>query len=170
MRLFFAAFPGDTERAALTAWQDILHKIHGGRRTRPDTLHLTLVFLGNVPPDRWPQLKHAAQEVRCNSFGLTLDTAVYWPHNHIVYAAPSAVPDPLRNLVDALEQRLGKESFGFDRRPYAPHMTLLRHAQSATSPAPVMPDIHWTVSSFALVQSRAGQGGGYQILEKYPLQ
>ena len=139
VRVFFALWPGKVERAALSAWRLPLHKQCNGRKMRPETLHATLVFLGNVPEHRLEALQLAAGEVSGKTFELRLDTARYWGHNHIVYAAPGQTPELLLQLVSELEHRLHLHSFRFDRRSYKPHVTLLRNAKWKDESLPAMP-------------------------------
>ncbi len=169
-RVFFALWPDDAERAALAAWQAPLHKLCGGRSMRAATLHTTLVFLGNVVLHRLEALQLAAQEVEGEPFNLAFDVARYWGHNHIVFAAPRAVPPQLMQLERALEQGLGKHHFRFDKRPYQPHVTLLRHAQWSDTPLPDMQRATWRVRNFALVQSVSDEAGvNYRVLARFPL-
>jgi len=170
VRVFFALWPDDAERAALAAWQPALHKLCGGRSMRAATLHATLVFLGDVVLHRLEALQLAAQEVEGASFDLAFDVAHYWGHNHIVFAAPHSVPPQLAPLVQALEQRLGKHRFHFDQRPYKPHITLLRHAQWSDAPLPEMHRVVWRIRDFALVQSVPDEeGANYQVLARFHL-
>ncbi len=159
LRLFFALWPSEAERQALSDWQPVLRRLCGGRTMRVDGLHATLVFLGNVAEHRLEALKLAAQETTFHGFALTLDTARYWGHNHIVYAAPEAVPQPLADLVASLEQGLRRHHFHFDERAYKPHVTLLRHAKWNDEPLPSMPAVRWQVTRFALVQSLSDDSG-----------
>lgn len=170
VRVFFALWPHAGERAVLASWQPPLRKLCGGRAMRPDTLHATLVFLGDLAAHRLEALKLAAQEVGGEAFELCFDRARYWGHNHIVYAAPSVVPAPLSQLVLDLEQRLQAHRFRFDRRDYKPHATLLRHAQWSDEPLPEMPEVAWRVRDFVLVQSlRDDRGARYEVLARFPL-
>lgn len=169
-RVFFALWPDDTERAALAAWQPALRKLCGGRSMRAETLHATLVFLGDVVLHRLEALQLAAQEVEGESCDLVFDAARYWGHNHIVYAAPHTAPPQLAQLVQALEQRLGSHHFHFDKRPYKPHITLLRHAHWDDAPLPEMPGVMWRIRDFALVQSAPDEeGANYRVLARFHL-
>lgn len=137
---------------------------------RADTLHATLVFLGDVVQHRLEALQLAAQEVQGEPFDLVFDAARYWGHNHIVYAAPHEVPPQLVQLVHGLEQHLLKHRFHFDKRTYKPHVTLLRHAQWSDEPLPEMGKVVWRVKSFALVQSASDeQGANYRVLARFSL-
>lgn len=170
VRAFFALWPTARERAALAAWQPPLRRLCGGRAMRADTLHSTLVFLGDMAAHRLEALKLAAQEVEGEGFVLSLDSARYWGHNHIAYAAPSLVPEPLSLLVENLERRLGAHRFRFDRRAYKPHVTLLRNASWTDAPLPELPPAEWRAQDFVLVQSlRDEQGARYEVLARFPL-
>lgn len=169
-RVFFALWPSDAERVALAAWQPALHKLCGGRIIRANTLHNTLVFLGNVETDRLEALRLAAREVGGKAFQLPFVAARYWGHNRIVYAAPGSVPPPLARLVRDLEQRLSAHRFAFDQRPYQPHVTLLRNAKWSDAPLPGTGEARWQVKDFALVQSAPDEGGAnYRVLARFPL-
>jgi len=170
VRVFFALWPNDAERSALAAWQPALQQLCGGRATPADKLHNTLVFLGELQPERLEALQLAAQEVRGVCFDLVFDIARYWGHNHIVYAAPAIVPKVLALLVSELEQRLRQHHFRFDQRAYKPHVTLLRHAHWMDSPLPLMRKVVWEMREFALVQSLSeGAGVRYEVLARFRL-
>ena len=170
VRVFFALWPGKAQREALAAWQVALKKMCGGRMMRTETLHLTLVFLGDVAPHRLEALQLAAREISCAPFTLRLDRARYWGHNHIAYAAPTEAPELLRQLVSELERKLHRHRFSFDRRRYQPHVTLLRHARWSDEPLPAMPAISWRVRQFVLVQSLSDENGArYQVLARFLL-
>ncbi len=167
-RVFFALWPNKAERIALAAWQSALHQLCGGRAMRADTLHATLIFLGDVAQHRMEALQLAAQEVEGESFDLALDNVHYWGHNHIAYAAPRAVPPQLAQLVHDLEQRLSKHRFRFDKREYKPHVTLLRHAQWSDKLLPEMDKVVWRMRSFALVQSAPDEeGANYRVRQDF---
>lgn len=169
-RVFFALWPDEDGRAAMADWQPSLQQLCGGRLTPAEKLHNTLVFLGDVEFGRLEALQLAAQEVSGAAFQLNFDTARYWGHNHLVYAAPATVPKKLTQLVSDLEQRLRHHRFKFDKRSYKPHITLLRHAQWRDSPLPAMPRVLWKMQDFSLVHSISdGKGTRYEILARFPL-
>lgn len=138
---------------------------------KPDTLHTTLVFLGNVPEHRLEALRLAAQEVSGRGFGLDLTAAHYWSHNHIVYAVPQTVPVQLADLVIDLEHSLRRHRFHFEVRPYKPHVTLLRNGQWNDANLPAMSTVCWRIEDFVLVHSLSDeQGARYEVLARFPLQ
>ena len=163
VRIFFALWPESVARRGLHAWQQRLEGM--GRTMRPDTLHVTLAFLGDVEVARLEALKLAAREVTARHFELILDKALYWEHNRIIYAAPGAVPAELLQLVSGLECGLAMHGFDFERREYKPHVTLLRNARCGDL-LPEMPTVRWHVNDFAMVQ---GGGTDYRVLVRFPL-
>jgi 2'-5' RNA ligase len=170
IKVFFALWPSASERSRLAAWQAPLVSHCGGRATRVETFHCTLVFLGDIAQSRLESLQLAAQEVHGQGFELRLSVARYWGHNHIVYAAPAEAPNLLGRLVTALEQSLSKHGFKFDQRGYRPHVTLIRKAQWQDIPLPDMRQVGWHIDDFALVQSRSRHGvADYRVLARFPL-
>ena len=169
-RVFFALWPEATERGQLAAWQAPLKHLCGGRAMRGETLHNTLVFVGDVELHGLEVLQRAAREVSGGGFELCFDEACYWGHNHIVYAAPRHVPEQLAQLVNALEQCLAVHRFNFDQRDYQPHVTLLRNAHWSDKPLPAVQPVCWKITDFVLVQS-VHQGGlaDYRVLARFPL-
>jgi 2'-5' RNA ligase len=133
---------------------------------RRDSLHLTLVFLGDTPLEKIPQLTAIAESQPWNAFDLEFGTIDYWKHNRIVWAAPHAVPQPLQDLVAALESALSGADFAFDRRPYVPHVTLIRDAGSPAAPPTLTFD--WPVRDFTLVEAvRDERGAAYRVLARW---
>lgn len=169
-RVFFALWPNAAECVQLAAWQAPLKRLYGGRSMRGETLHNTLVFVGDVETYGLEVLQLAAQEVGGEGFELCFDEARYWGHNHIVYAAPRHVPQQLLHLADALVKRLDAHRFQLDRREYKPHVTLLRNAHWSDTPLPAMRPVCWRVGDFALVQSVQQSGmTDYRVLARFPL-
>jgi 2'-5' RNA ligase len=170
LRLFFALWPDEAVRAALAAWQLPLRELCGGDVMRADTLHSTLVFLGEIAAHRQEALLLAAQEVEGRAFEIEFDVARYWGHNHILYAAPQHAPAALVELQGELVRCLRKHRFAFDPREFKPHVTLLRHSKWTDAPLPEMPAVRWPVREFALVQSQGDERGArYEVLARFSL-
>ncbi len=174
-RVFFALWPDPAVARALLARARDWHHRLGGRLTRLDTVHLTLVFVGDVEAGLIPRLIDTARSVSASSFDLELDRMGLWRHNRIVHAAPGRVPPALESLVAGLEQALTEAGVGFDRRPYRPHVTLVRKAglpdgTPAMAPEACRPSLHWPVAAYRLVRSHLSQAGArYETLAEFPL-
>jgi len=170
IKVFFALWPSAEERILLTEWQKPLQTLCGGRAMRSETLHNTLVFIGNIAQSRLEPLQLAAQEVSGNGFELIFDVARYWGHNHIVYAAPASLPQQLTQLVLALGANIIGHGFNPDIRDYLPHVTLIRNANWTGMPLPEMQPVRWQAKDFTLVQSVQREGhSGYRVLVRFPL-
>lgn len=166
MRLFFALWPDDGVRARLARWSRELRAVCGGRPTRPGNLHVTLAFLGSVDDKRIVEVERAAGEVAARASTLVLDQPGYWEHNRIVWAGASAVPPVLEEWVLELRNALARSRIGFDSKPFAAHVTLLRKAREPRT-MPGLEPIRWEVDGFALLRSQLQPGGGYEILNSW---
>lgn len=169
VRLFFALWPSQDASAELANAIEKLHVQCGGRKTRPETLHLTLVFLGAVASDHVSKLLELAGEVQTQAFDISLERFGWWSHNRIVWAAPKKAPPELLMLVDALQEKLRNAGFLFEEKSFVPHVTLLRKGNCDNY---TFPDarIEWRAKDFVLVKSVQGEGGAaYEVLGRWPL-
>jgi 2'-5' RNA ligase len=168
LRLFFALWPDADTRRSLDLTGKWLHRYWDGRRTRPETLHLTLVFLGAVAASRLDELRELAAAVAAERFTLHLDQAGCWGHNRVGWLGAGETPPALAALVADLENRLQAGVFRFDRRAFVPHITLLRKARCAESPG--CRPLDWRVDRFVLVESQSTETGvQYRIVGEWPL-
>jgi RNA 2',3'-cyclic 3'-phosphodiesterase len=167
VRVFFALWPDATVRALLMREAVALHRALGGKLTRDESVHMTLLFLGDVDESRLPALHEAAGRVAVTPFGMKMETAQCWRHNKVAWVGPHAVPHALGQLVRDLEAAMADAGFSFDRRPFAAHVTLLRKARCR----PVEldpPDIEWPVDEFVLVRSQLGGAGSqYSVIGRW---
>jgi 2'-5' RNA ligase len=167
-RVFFALWPDEALRDALHQTSDLLHAAHGGRRMNPATVHLTLLFVGSLERARLPELQ-AAVAIPLPKFEVVFDQADCWRHNRIAFLAASQPPAALFDLVRALESQVGQAGIGFDRRPYKPHITLVRNADCKKD-IPTLKPIVWAARDFVLMESNSNaNGASYQELARWPL-
>jgi 2'-5' RNA ligase len=169
LRLFFALWPPENAALALHAWASAAQGACGGRVTRAESIHLTLAFLGEVPPRRMPAALAAAHRVRGGSHTVSLDEAGYWQRNRIVWAGAREAPGALARLAEALGAELRAEGFALERRPFAAHVTLIRKARDAGA-LPELRPVEWPVGEFVLVRSLLSSAGSrYEPLERFAL-
>jgi len=175
-RVFFALWPDEDVRDALMKGTAALQARHGGRPTRPDSVHLTLVFVGQVDARLLPELKAMAETLRVERFVTDFDVAECWRHNHIGCLGANKVPVNLLTLVKELETGLKAMGISFDRRPYKPHVTLLRKADCREEAVclakknPALQQIRWPARDFVLVKSSLRpEGARYEELGRWPL-
>ncbi len=170
MRLFFALWPGDEAVATLSAAAEEAARRWGGRPMRPQTLHLTLAFLGEIEPDRLNQAEEAAEGIDARAFDFSLDRLGYWPHNHIFWAGCTRRETRLQHLAQELADRLRTRGFVLERRAFSPHVTLVRKMGVAPQPLPDLVACRWHCGEFTLVRSIFSDAGVvYQKLARWKL-
>jgi 2'-5' RNA ligase len=168
-RLFFAAWPAREVQQALGEIAQRARRECGGRAVPSHNIHLTLVFLGDLPRSRITALEALASTVRSHRFDLTVNRLEYWRHNRILWAGVRTCPQALQALVARVQDALAGTEIRFDRRPYIPHVTLLRDARRAPADD-ACPEVAWPVDDFALMESAPRERGrAYQVLRSWPL-
>lgn len=174
VRVFFAIWPDNTaqEQMAGLAKQLRLESLCGGRKTKADNIHLTLIFVGDVDAIELETLREAANKVGdtgIRAFDFVIDAIRYWKHNQIVYATTDRVPRELIDLVIALQDALSAAGFSLEQRPYIPHITLMKRASCRTLPELPGPVV-WRVREWMLVKSEQTSGGSvYTPLHRWSL-
>jgi 2'-5' RNA ligase len=180
-RVFLALWPNDDVRGQLAAEGVRLHKALSGKLTRSESIHLTLVFIGDLPRNQLPELLSAMKGVSGTAFEVVFDQVDCWRHNRIAFLTATQPTQGLMDLVSKLEAELDRMGLEFDHRPYKPHITLIRKAMCekrnpAPGRVPVSPEwgdfapIKWSADNFVLVESaRSSEGSAYRILGRFPL-
>lgn len=106
-------------------------EIRGVRAVRPDGVHLTLRFLGDIERDAVPKVIAAirASASRSRRFDLTLTDVGAFPNPRsarVLWAGVSGDTEELGELHDRVEDELSAQGFRRDRRRFNPHVTLAR--------------------------------------------
>ena len=125
MRLFVAVpLPGDV--------QDALGRLQGGvpgaRWTKPDNMHLTLRFLGEVSEADAAHLDDALGAIHEPGFAVTISGVGVFESRHgprVLWAGVAANPD-LMHLQDKVERCAQMLGFPPEKRKFAAHITLAR--------------------------------------------
>ena len=191
LRLFVSVELSDAWRSAAEQIAEGLQVTLGRdyRWVRPELYHVTLVFLGDQPPDRLDMIgdamRTAAEEIP--PFELELGSlsglGVDVPRALIL-----AVADPsggLHALRRRLDHELAERRIPYDRKSLKPHLTLGRAREqrgrgrgdrggrggAASIPTLPRPDVGpLRVTEFALVKSDLLPGGPrYEAVERVPL-
>jgi 2'-5' RNA ligase len=172
-RVFFALWPDALTAAALGRAAQEAARACGGRPTRPQTIHLTLAFIGNVPVDRVMALQQLAALVEAPCFDLQLDHIGFWRHNRIVWAGAGGVPQALTLLASRLNGLLREADFRVEDRSFAAHVSLLRKAdcRGGAERQIAFAPLRWPVTEFVLVESvLRPEGASYRPLARFGLQ
>ncbi len=167
--MFFAVEPSPALVRRLQAHAARWNWDAQARRSPPHKLHLTLVFVAAADPEQVQALLRLGARVAATHRGcrLVLDRASVWPQGGIAHLAPSAVPDALRALQQALHAGARAAGAHPDQRTWRPHLTLARRAQPGQAPREVAP-LDWQVRSFSLQRSLPG-AARYQTLGRWVL-
>jgi len=171
-RVFFALWPPEEIAGRLATVAADYSRAAGGRPTRCETIHLTLAFLGDIAVERLPELQRVAGEVHGVSFELMLDRFGIWQHNRLFWVGCTAPPTALGELAGALKQRLHDGGFAVAdaKRPFAPHVTLVRKLVRLDGALPAAEALSWRCREFVLVRSRlSGKGSDYEVLGRFSL-
>ena len=168
-RLFFALWPDAPVAAALYRVAAESREACGGRPMRPETLHLTLAYLGRVADRCLPSVLAAGAAAAGDAPTVTCDCLGFWPHNRIVWAGSRTPAAKLQAFAETLRERLRLAGFALDARPFFPHVTLLRDARQ--DPPGDELSIAWTADELLLVESlsSAGVGPHYRPLARWRL-
>lgn len=171
-RVFFALWPDDDVARQFDEAGRQAHRTLGGRRMRRETLHLTLAFVGEVAAERMGELRDIAGAIRLPSFDLRLDRPQCLARQKLFWIAASVPSCGLHRLAAELAERLRAADFRTEARPFAAHVTLLRHArceQEREMPAGSL-RIEWPVRDFVLAESALRpEGASYRILQRWQL-
>ena len=130
MRLFLAIeLPDDVRSHLLVARQRLETGLPKIAYTKPQNLHLTLKFLGDVERKRVDAITESLSKIATQRIELHAAGVDCFPARgpvRIVTAAMNGTVPPLRALVDAIEQRCRFLGFEREQRAYKPHVTLGR--------------------------------------------
>lgn len=145
------------------------------RWVRPEGIHLTLKFLGDVPAAQVDGVSAglgAAAEGH-HPFDLQVEELGVYPNPkraRVLWAGVTGELEPLRRLKDAVEERIAPLGYPTESRPFSPHLTLARAGRHASRPEseafgnlPGANDVGhlaaWRVESVALIRSQLKPGG-----------
>lgn len=128
MRLFVAVCFDTETRARILAVQGRLRELdRQANFTRPENLHLTLVFLGEVRPERQSAAERAMLRTRVEPMDLTFDQVGFFRQRGSQLWWIGLRPSPvLSHMQEELCHRLTEEGFSLETRPFQPHLTLAR--------------------------------------------
>jgi len=135
MRLFVAIDLDGAARAAVATEQRRLAAAMGERRAavrwaRPEHLHVTLVFLADVPDARLPEIVAAVgADLDREPFDLVFaGIGVFPPHGapRAVWVGVGGGEGALRAVQREVTDRIARLGIPLEPRPFAPHLTLGR--------------------------------------------
>ena len=185
LRLFVACELPDEVLDALSQVQDDLEGAGAEqlRWVRPEAIHITLKFLGNVQAALVDDVI-ASLSARIQPFALRLSPSRLGGFGgrrlRVVWVGLDGQTRELSDLADTVEQALEPVGFPAERRSFAPHLTLARVRERASAAErerlsslvesyrlPRLPA--FSLSQAALIQSILGPGGAtYRTISRFP--
>lgn len=144
MRLFYALLPSEREKQQLQMQQRKISAVaESGRDTATENLHMTLQFLGEVPPERLGLLKkiltQAAQNMRPFSIALRDYGWFAGKGQERLWYLTGSSPEAAA-LSEKLGEALKQNGFAVENREFLPHITLVRRCRMPEGVLPEPPE------------------------------
>ncbi|MBX3065588.1 MAG: RNA 2',3'-cyclic phosphodiesterase [Anaerolineae bacterium] len=188
LRLFIAIeFPAAVKAAIagqIAHWK-AADRQRGVRWTQPESLHLTLKFLGDTPADRLPAIKAALVQAAGGiaPFALTIGGSGVFPNvraPRILWLGVGGELDTLLQLQAGIERFVAPLGFPTEARPFSAHITSGRVRPDARRDAlkPILEALaqtgsdlaSWQVNAVSLMQSDLKPSGAvYTQLQRVSL-
>ena len=185
LRLFFAVELPEEVRARAAEHATRLRQSFPDVRAgweRPEKLHVTLKFLGDVDEPRAPSLRRAAEAATrgLSSFALTVEGTGSFPPRgapRVLWLGLRDDSGRLAHLQSQLERECEREGFPRETRPFKPHLTLARlrtprgarELAAAHGETPFGP-LDFDIPELLLIHSQLGPGGSrYTPISRHPL-
>lgn len=197
MRAFIAIDLPESVRAALREQQAALRRAWGDeeiRWTRPEGIHLTLKFLGEISDEKSKQVSEALANLGgFKKFSIEVKGFGFFPEARRprVFWTGVEAPSALKDLAERVEAAMEKLGFAREQRAFSPHLTLARF--NAPKPQPALQSLlhegdfagapsaspsrrsgppslaRFEVSEFFLFESKLSpQGAEYRKVERFP--
>lgn len=125
IRLFTALDLPVQVKQALTA---LCTGVPGAKWVKPEQMHLTLRFIGDVDQAQFKAIQDVLGGIRCAPFEMKLEGVGQFPSKgapRVLWVGVKA-PSTLSMLYQHIESALTKISLEPEPRPYSPHITLAR--------------------------------------------
>lgn len=181
MRLFVAVFPpAEIQRAASSVIESLRRPGDGVSWVKPDNLHYTLRFIGEVGEDGARRVAEAAREaVRGRrAFEATLGGVGAFPNARrarVIWLGMIVGEAELVAIARALEDGVVKRGFDREDKAFSAHLTLGRvrepkadwTAQLAAARVPDAQALRFRIERVSVVQSQLSPKGSiYQVREE----
>ena len=172
MRCFVACWPDESTRSHLDqVARGALGLYPEARRVRPQNLHLTLAFIGELALPRAREAAVALSGVSSEPFEWRIDHIGRFERARVLWAGGPPQPR-LSQLAEQVRGELQALQIRFDSKPFAAHVTLLRDVPAGRSTGssevvePIEPFI-WPIHDARLLVSERDSDGAtcYRALD-----
>jgi len=96
---------------------------------KPENIHITVRFLGNIPPSQVDEIYNEMKNVDFSPFQIEIKGVGVFPsvrRINVVWAGIRKGTDELQRIFDQLEPRLQKIGVKKETRGFSPHLTIAR--------------------------------------------
>jgi 2'-5' RNA ligase len=137
MRLFVALDIDDAIRERIVRFVEVVHPFAPDARwVKPESMHVTLKFIGEQPDSALESIKQALGQV--SSVGVKIDFRSYGffptPESARVFWLGMEAGPELAAIAATVDQNLSQIGVPKEDRPFSPHLTLARSAGGSGSP------------------------------------
>ena len=167
-RLFFALWPTPEVQQRLYTVGRLALGRHSGRLVPAELVHLTLAFLGTLPPELSARATEVVDRNPWRSLELRFDRIGWFRRAHVLWAGCSEIPPALIEYVEQLRRDLAVAGVEVDERPFQPHVTLVRKVRRPPARRD-MEDVVCLFDRVHLVRSVTTETGSrYEIVRSWP--
>lgn len=182
MRLFVAIELDDSiHSTAVRLIEELRPHAPGLKWLRPESLHLTLKFIGHVEEQQLEPLKKALSLVRASSAAELVFTRLWWmpnPRRPTVFWTGVKEDDVLADVAKQIDRSLEPLGIAPESRPFRPHLTLARYPRKRLPDAQRLQEAVANLNTanfgrmetreFILFESQLSPGGAkYTKLERF---
>ena len=192
MRVFVGLDIPEEMRAAITRYMEGLRESAPDVRwVRPESLHVTLKFIGEEAGDQVKRIERELATVKAGAFRVAFRETGFFPNakNPRIFWVGIHAGEELPNLAMAVDEAVARTGVAREEKAYKPHLTLSRSGSGSPHPKPgdkpsnrlaqlagklaklPQPDFGtMTAREFYLYESKLGPGGAkYLKVASFPL-
>lgn len=188
IRVFLAIdLPAPLQSALADLIGQLRHRNFPGiRLIKPDNLHITMKFMGNVSVNKIPDIAKAVSEIigLTTPFDLETGPIVIFPNERfprVISVGFTGNLNPVTQMHQLVETTMASLGIVKERRPFTPHLTIARMSNDASldvrTSAISLVDKYWAgsgldfqVNSVSLIKSNLSSiGASYETIANFEL-
>jgi 2'-5' RNA ligase len=180
MRVFIAVdLPNELRTEFVELERQLRPLTDTARWVAPESIHITLKFIGEVPEKRADDIDAALTGLTWKPFTITVRGVGFFPGNRSPRVLWAGMEAPtMQKLAEELDQRMERLGFDKEKRAFRPHITLARARDSRLDSALVTAASEYaerefgsfTVDRIFLFKSTLNPAGAiHERLKEYPL-